>query len=104
MIAVKRCESCGEMGGYFTSQSNPSNATFAYCRCQPEGWEICGRHEGNVRRRHRSVRVLNEQGEYRYFSVYAMMAPCRIDTCFTPETQFFTEVQRVNSMGAQMIR
>ncbi len=98
MIATTKCKTCGDMNGYFTQQSNPSEATFAYCRCRPEGWEVCRRHKGSVRRRHRSVRVINAQGEYRYFSVYAMMAPCREDTCMRPSLELLKALAELTKL------
>ena len=54
--------------------------------------------QGHVRRRFKTVRIVSSSGDYRYFSVYAMMAPCRVDTCFKPERQLFADVLRMNDL------
>lgn len=95
---ITQCKVCGEFRGLLTHEKEPSNITRGFCRCEPEGWEICTRHEGHVRRRFRTVRIVSDAGDYRYFSVYAMMAPCRGDTCFKPARQLFADVLRVNDL------
>lgn len=86
---IKQCKTCGEFRGLLMHEKEPSNITRGFCRCEPEGWEVCTRHEGYVRRRFRTVRIVSAAGDYRYFSVYAMMTPCRADTCFKPAIRLF---------------
>jgi hypothetical protein len=105
MISITQCEICSEFRGTIVSDSSPSQATIGYCRCQPVGWEICRRHAGNVRRRHATVKILNLKGEYGYFSVYSMMAPCREDTCFTPAPEFWQQiVSRLQKLNEANVR
>ncbi len=56
------------------------------------------RHEGHVRRRFRTVRITSLEGDYRYFSVYSMMAPCRNDTCFKVADRFFKDVREAHDL------
>ena len=93
---ITQCKACGEFRGLLMHEKEPSNITRGFCRCEPEGWEVCTRHKGHVRRRFRTVRIVNATGDYRYFSVYAMMAPCRADTCFKSGHRFFEDVQKIH--------
>ena len=93
---ITQCKTCGEFRGLLVHNKEPSNITRGFCRCEPEGWEICSRHEGQVRRRFRTIKITSLEGDYRYFSVYSMMAPCRGDICFKVSRGFFEDVQRVH--------
>ena len=93
---IKQCKTCGEFRGLLMHEKEPSNITHGFCRCEPEGWEVCTRHEGNVRRRFRTIKIISLEGNYRYFSVYSMMAPCRDDTCFKPDHRFFDDVHKIH--------
>lgn len=92
MIMTGTCKTCGEFHGYFSPQNEPQQVTIAYCRCRPEGWELCSKHPGNVRRRFRTTRITDADGTRRYFSAIAMMAPCRDDTCFKPAPEFLKQL------------
>ena len=78
---ITKCEVCGDFRGFIIDGENPAQAMRGYCRCEPAGWEKCKRHDGRVRRRFKSIRIDSLDGDYRYFSLYAMLAPCREDTC-----------------------
>jgi hypothetical protein len=95
---INKCTVCGEFRGLLVHEKEPSSIARGFCRCEPEGWEICTRHEGHARRRFRTVRVVSSSGEHRYFSVYAMMAPCRVDTCFKPTDQFLEDVRKIHDL------
>ena len=93
---ITQCKVCGDFRGLLVHQRDPSDITRGFCRCEVEGWEVCARHEGRVRRRFRTIRITSEVGDYRYFSVYAMMAPCRVDTCFKSTSKFIVGVRQAN--------
>lgn len=78
---ITKCEVCREFRGFIIDDENPAQAMRGYCRCEPAGWEKCKRHDGRMRRRFKSIRIDGLVGDYRYFSLYAMVAPCRKNTC-----------------------
>ncbi len=93
---IVQCKKCGEFRGLLVNETEPSHVTRSFCRCEPEGWEICRNHEGHVRRRHGTIKIHNANGERSYFSVYSMIAPCNKNKCFKASDQFLKEVQEFN--------
>ncbi len=89
---ISKCKTCGEFRGLLVDEKDPAKITRGFCCCEPEGWEICSRHKGHARRRFSTVKITSSDGDYRYFSVYAMMAPCRSSTCFAPNPAFLKSV------------
>lgn len=78
---IIKCATCGDFRGivFYHDSNEPVRG---YCKCEAKGWEVCSRHKGNVRRRHQTVRIYNEDGDFGYLSYISMMAPCKKETCF----------------------
>lgn len=88
--SISKCNTCGEYSGY----TKDPQSVRVYCRCEPQGWELCTRHALHIRRRFKTSRI-DSEGRARYFNTYAMMAPCRDETCFKPSRAMYVMV--VNS-------
>lgn len=101
---IHKCATCGEFYGILRVSDEPSELREAYCQCQAEGWELCGRHDGNIRRRFKTTHIISESGDCRGFGVYAMMAPCREDTCITPSGEMLEEVRALDRVVYTRLR
>lgn len=94
---IIKCTTCGDFRGFvFYRDSN--EPVRGYCKCEAEGWEICLKHKGNVRRRWSTTRIYNEIGEFGYLNRISMMIACREnETCFRPSDDLYLQVQKVHN-------
>lgn len=83
---ITKCNNCGEKRGVFERAR-------IFCRCEPDGWELCTRHPLNVRRKFKTSHI-DSSGTIRYFSTYSMMAPCKDSTCFKPNSTMYGAVEK----------
>lgn len=93
---VIKCASCGDFRGvvYYSDSNEPVRG---YCKCEAEGWEICSRHKGNIRRRWSTVWIHDENGKFGYLNYIAMMIACRDETCFKPSLELYSQVREVHN-------